>query len=269
MKFIELQEAFELELNRFDDIDKIPSSDIEYWLNQGLIRFVKTRYSGMNSKHEGVEQSQKRIDDLRKLLVSVTYSGTNEIHTYYAIVTGSYLLYSGENQIVIKLNENTITKINNSSYSVQIPTDYFVKLGEIIGIVPLAGSILKCWPENNGQYITKYTTPTHETTLTIGQKLQNSLSEHNLHNATAKPLSLQINDKLCIYTDGKYEINEVTIYYLKYPSKIDIHTTPFEEYAEMPKHTHIEIVKMAVLMYMENKGDQRYQTYLSEIDMME
>jgi hypothetical protein len=55
MKFIELQEAFELELNKFDDIDKIPSTDTEYWLNQGLIRFVKTRYSGMNSKHEGVE----------------------------------------------------------------------------------------------------------------------------------------------------------------------------------------------------------------------
>ena len=269
MKFIELQEAFELELNKFDDIDKIPSTDTEYWLNQGLIRFVKTRYSGMNSKNEGVEQSQKRIDDLRKLLVSVTYAGMNEVHTYYAIVTGSYLLYSGTNQIVIALNKNAVTKINDSVYSVPIPTDYFVKLGEIVGIVPLTGSILKCWPENNGEYITKYTTPTHETTLTIGQKLQNSLSEHNLHNATARPLLLQIDDKLCIYTDGKYEINEVTIHYLKYPSKIDIHTTPFDEYTEMPKHTHIEIVKMAVLMYMENKGNPRYQSYLNEVDMME
>ena len=117
MKFIELQEAFELELNKFDDIDKIPSTDTEYWLNQGLIRFVKTRYSGMNSKHEGVEQSQKRIDDLRKLLVSVTYAGMNEVYTYYTIVTGSYLLYSGENQIVTTLNKNAVTKINDSVYS--------------------------------------------------------------------------------------------------------------------------------------------------------
>ena len=70
MKFIELQEAFELELNKFDDIDKIPSTDTEYWLNQGLIRFVKTRYSGVNTKGESFEQSQKRIDDLRTL---VTY----------------------------------------------------------------------------------------------------------------------------------------------------------------------------------------------------
>jgi hypothetical protein len=92
----------------------------------------------------------------------------NEVNTYYAIVTGSYLLYSGTNQIVTALNKNAVTKINDSIYSVPMPTDYFVKLGEIVGIVPLTGSILKCWPENNGEYITKYTTPTHETTLTIG-----------------------------------------------------------------------------------------------------
>ena len=269
MKFIELQEAFELELNKFDDIDKIPSTDIEYWLNQGLMRFIKTRYSGMNSKHEGVEQSQKRVDDLRKLLLSVTYSGTNLIYTQYAIVTGDYSVYSGANQIIATLTSEAVSKINNSLYAVTLPDNYFLKLGEITGITPIDGSAIPCWQKKDGQYVTKYVTPTHETTLTIGQKLNNSLSEHNLHNATAKPLSLQINDKLCIYTDGKYEINEVTIHYLKYPSKIDIHTIPFDEYTEMPKHTHIEIVKMAVLMYMENKGNPRYQSYLNEVDMME
>jgi len=88
--------------------------------------------------------------------------------------------------------------------------------------------------------------------------LENSLSQHNLHNATAKPLSIQIDNKICFYTDGQYKVRDVTVHYIKYPSKIDIHTTPFDEYTEMPKHTHMEIVKMAVLMYMENKGDQRY-----------
>ena len=272
MKFIELQEAFELELNKFDDIDKIPTSDIEYWLNQGLYRFIKTRYSGMNSKHEGVEQSQKRIDDLRKLLISVTYSGTNLIYTQYAIVAGDYSIYSGANQIITTLKFEAIDKVNiqdSNLYSVILPDNYFLKLSEIVGITPNDGVTIPCWQQNNGQYITKYVTPIHETTLTFGQRLENSLSQHNLHNATAKPLSIQIDDKLCFYTDGQYKVKDVTVHYLKNPSKIDIHTTPFEEYAEMPKHTHIEIVKIAALMYMENKGDQRYQTYLSEVDMME
>ena len=270
MKFIELQEAFELELNKFDDIDKIPSTDIEYWLNQGLMRFIKTRYSGMNSKHEGVEQSQKRVDDLRKLLLSVTYSGTNLIYTQYAIVTGDYSVYSGANQIIVTLQSgDAVNKINNGLYTVTLPDNYFLKLGENTGIVPTDGITIPCWQQKDGQYITKYVTPIHETTLTIGQRLENSLSQHNLHNATAKPLSIQIDNKICFYTDGQYKVRDVTVHYIKYPSKINIHTTPFDEYTEMPKHTHMEIVKMAVLMYMENKGDQRYQSYLAEIDMME
>ena len=270
MKFIELQEAFELELNKFDDIDKIPSTDIEYWLNQGLMRFIKTRYSGMNSKHEGVEQSQKRIDDLRKLLLSVTYAGTNQIYTQYALVTGDYSIYSGANQIIVTLEqESAITKINDGLYTVPIPNDYFIKLGEIAGIKPIEGSVINCWEKINDEYIIKYVTPIKTTTLTIGRQLENSLSQHNMHNATAKPLVLQVDDKLCFYTDSKYQIEQVTIHYLKYPTKIDIHTTPFDEYTEMPKHTHIEIVKMAVLMYMENKGNPRYQSYLNEVDMME
>ena len=169
MKFIELQEAFELELNKFDDIYKIPSTDTEYWLNQGLIRFVKTRYSGMNSKHEGVEQSQKRKDDLRKLLLSVTYSGTNVVYTQFALVTGDYSIYSGANQIIVTLEqESAITKINNGLYTVNMPDNYFIKLGEIAGIKPIDGSIVNCWPKNDNEYITKYVNPIESTTLTIG-----------------------------------------------------------------------------------------------------
>ena len=270
MKYIELQTAFELEIDQLDNnLTKPTTSDIEYWLMAGLDKFIKTRYSGMNSKHEGVEQSQKRVDDLRKLLLSVTYSGTNLIYTQYAIVTGDYSVYSGANQIIATLTSEAVSRVNNSLYTVTLPDNYFLKLGEITGIVPVDGSTIPCWQKKDGQYITKYVTPIHETTLTIGQRLENSLSQHNLHNATAKPLSIQIDNKICFYTDGQYKVRDVSVHYIKYPSKIDIHTTPFDEYTEMPKHTHIEIVKMAVLMYMENKGNPRYQSYLNEVDMME
>ena len=71
MRYIDLQVAFELEINKLDDgLNKPKSDDIEYWLNVGLDKFVKTRYSGVNTKGESFEQSQKRIDDLRTL---VTY----------------------------------------------------------------------------------------------------------------------------------------------------------------------------------------------------
>lgn len=69
MKYIELQEAFEREINMLDnDLEKPMSTDTEYWLNQGLEKFYKTRYTGLNFKRTGFEQDQKRIDDLRTLI---------------------------------------------------------------------------------------------------------------------------------------------------------------------------------------------------------
>ena len=42
MKFIELQESFERELNQFyDGLNKPTSADTEWWLNRGLEKFYK------------------------------------------------------------------------------------------------------------------------------------------------------------------------------------------------------------------------------------
>ena len=44
MKNIDLQVAFEMELNVLDDVFNKPKSvDIEWWLNRGLEKFFKTR----------------------------------------------------------------------------------------------------------------------------------------------------------------------------------------------------------------------------------
>ena len=67
MRFIDLQEAFELEIDKLDNnLDKPTTSDIEYWLMAGLDKFIKTRYSGINFKRKGFEQDQKRIDEAKK-----------------------------------------------------------------------------------------------------------------------------------------------------------------------------------------------------------
>lgn len=73
-KYIDLQEAFEIELNVLDDgLNKPKSMDTEWWLNKGLEKFWKTRYSGLNPKSTSFEQDQKRIDDLRTLVSTLVY----------------------------------------------------------------------------------------------------------------------------------------------------------------------------------------------------
>lgn len=66
MKYIELQYAFELEAANLDSpiTEKVKSKDIEYWLNQGVDKFIKTRYNGTNPKLTAFEQDEKRARDL-------------------------------------------------------------------------------------------------------------------------------------------------------------------------------------------------------------
>ena len=46
MKYIDLQTAFELEIDQLDNnLTKPTTSDIEYWLMAGLDKFIKTAYN--------------------------------------------------------------------------------------------------------------------------------------------------------------------------------------------------------------------------------
>lgn len=240
MKYIDLQEAFEIEINKLDDgLTKPKSSDTEWWLNRGLEKFYKTRYSGINFKQKGFEQDQKRIDDLRTL-------------------------------VNVKLYTTEVNKVSNQEFNVIVPDDYVILLGDTAGIAPNDGLNMPCWEkDDDGTYITKYSDTIEVTIETIDRQLSNPLSEHHIRYASARPLRLMQNDKVILYTDGNYKISNYKLIYLRRPIKIDIHTNPFDEYTDMPEHTHSEIVKLAAQMYLENQKDERYNSFSNEVKTME
>ena len=237
-KFIDLQEAFEIELNVLDDgLNKPKSMDTEWWLNRGLEKFWKTRYAGINAKGTSFEQDQKRIDDLRTLV---------KTHTY----------------------DNIDITVEGSEYLVTLPNDYVILLGDTVGIIPSSKN--NCWEkDSNGQYVIKYDDSIEATVETIDKQLRNSLSEHRLKYCTARPLRLIQNNEIKLYTDGNYQISKYKITYLRRPAHIDIHSNPFGEYNDMPEHTHSEIVKLAAQMYIENQSNQRLNTHNVEVQEME
>lgn len=69
--------VYELHLGFMDAVDKlssgvapeIPIEQRDRYLNQGIERFIKQRYSGANSKQLPFEGDQKRTDDLSNLVV--------------------------------------------------------------------------------------------------------------------------------------------------------------------------------------------------------
>lgn len=240
MKYIELQEAFEIEINKLDDgLTKPKSIDTEWWLNRGLEKFYKTRYSGINFKQKGFEQDQKRIDDLRTLVQNKIYQSEEII-------------------------------VDNSINIVTLPDDYVILLGDTAGILPPEKVNMPCWKtNNNGEYIVKYSDTIEGKIETIDRQLENSLSEHRLKYCSAKPIRLIKNNQIYLYTDGKYRVSEYSIDYLRRPLKIDIHKNPMDEYTDMPEHTHAEIVKIAAQMYLENQSEQRYSSISNEVKEME
>lgn len=234
MKNIELLESFELELNKLDDnFTKPTTNTTEYFLNAGLDKFWKIRYSQNNPKVKGFEQIQKRIDDLRTLVAEVT------------------------------LVPDTTSK---DLYTVTIPEDYVILLGDTAGISPADGYTDPCWElDSDGNYVIHYSDVLEGSIETIDRIKENSLSEYHLRYTKAKPIRLLSGNEIKLYTDGKYKVSKYILHYLRKPHYIDIHTEPFKEYTDMPEHTHLEIVKLAAQLYIENQANPRYNSYTQEV----
>ncbi len=218
--------------------DKLSSDTIISFINEAIDKFYKTRYSGVNFKAQGFEQTQKRIDDLRTLIKNKKYT------------------------------EGSINKSDRNSYSVELPEDYVLLLGDTAGIQP--SNLNECWETNErGEYIIKYTDTLESTIETLDRQLSNSLSEHKLKYCQARPLKLIQDNNVILYTDGKYKVSEYEITYLAKPSKINSSNITNTEYTDLPEHTHMEIVKMAIQIYLATKPMQHYNAYSNEIASME
>ena len=271
MKNIELQAAFELEINKIDsNLEKPKSVDIEYWLNQGLERFYKTRYSGLNYKNLGFEQDQKRIDDLRTLIRTKVFELDEESWYLNQENSARFTLSPGFFINLESVPRDKVYTAANNVFYVRIPHKYVFLLGDSTAIVPTKEPHTICAKRDENGEIIPIVDDVIETTIeTVDSQFRNSLSEHNMKYSKARPLRVMYDNAVVLITDGNYKVHSYQLIYLRKPNDIDIHNNPYEEYTDMPEHTHLEIVKLAVQMYLENQKDNRYNTYQNEVTQME
>ena len=198
-------------------------------LNIGKDKFIKTRYSGYNSKAEGFEETQKRIDDLRTLVTIEQYD---------------------------TITDNSIT----------LPEDYLFTLGETASI---SSSTSPCWPKTGDTPIVKTTDVTEATIENVDAILANTLSEYRLRLNKAKPIRLYQGNTIKFFTDGNYSVVGYKLTYLKQPMKIGDIATLSTEYTDLPEHTHQEIINIALQYYMSVKGTPQIQVFANEVNTME
>lgn len=179
----EMQSAFELEINKYDSELMLESHVIFYWLNESQTRYFKTRYSGINPKQEGFEQSQKRIDDLRTLIVEESINTTagslpDKPNSFIAILPVNYVFTVGEEAVI--------------QYG--IPGSLNILRTEVCPI----------------------------TSDTYSREVENPFGKHRLHYEKAKPLRLSKGNIVELITDGTYTVNSYFLRYIKMPLIIEL-----------------------------------------------
>ena len=240
MTISEMHTAFKLELDKIDSLQypSFTDNEIDWWLNQAIRKFVKTRYSGMNYKKEGFEQTQKRIDDLRTLVREVTVPCTTSgaIKSIGTTAVVSYVLTSG---------------FGNSVFDTDT---YWLSLGEEVQITPVGGSAIR-------QGVTEVTSDEYRF------EIDNPYSSFRLHYGCAKPLRLFYNNTIEFVTDGTYVVNNAYVRYIKAPAIVSLPAVAVN--CDLPEHTHEEVVALCVQMALENIEQPRLQTYTQDVATME
>jgi hypothetical protein len=295
MTTIEMQNAFEIELGLIDSDEVLESFKPLHWLNEGILQFVQTRYSGNNVKNQSFEETQKRIDDLRTLVkdvktdVELNISAVTKANPGVVTVDSLGDLVNG-NSVYIKgvvgmteLNGNTYTVANinagnktfelsgtnTSTYTTYTSGGDVYRIGALYSnnfFVDLPSDYL--FMVNDRVSLSSTTTAVSGqvvglTTVTendINVHLDDPFSDHKLSLNTAKPLRIFTENGIELYTDGNYYIDDYFLTYISYPSTIS-----FSIDCDLPTHTHSEIVKIAVQLCLENLKSARQQTHEREV----
>lgn len=239
MTISEMHDAFKLGLDKTESLQypSFLSEEIDFWLNQAIRKFVKTRYSGINYKREGFEQSQKRIDDLRTLTREVTIACTGT----GAKKPNGYVLVDG---------------FSNASFTAE---PYWLSLGEEVLISYTRTTV------STGGTATKRVGVVDITADNYRSKVDDPLSDHILHYDEARPLRLFYNNTIEFITDGNYSVTYAYIRYIKQPAEVAYNTVS----CDLAEHTHDEIVNMAVQLALENVEQPRLQSYTQGVNTME
>ena len=225
MRGVDILAAFELEINKLDNVlEKPVTDDSLYWINQAMMRFVKDRFNGNAPKRTSYEQNEKRTRDLINLLKEQTEFDVqiDNSHPSYCCYEYTY-----PQDMMFVLNEDVIISDNNDEH--QMDTCVF-----------------ECTADS------------------FMYRVNNKLTDFHYRFHRARPLRVRTKDGFRLLTDKNYKIHSYSLGYIKVPTEIT-NEDPFKEYTDFEDYIWLEITKMAAQMYIENQADPRYRTLTDQV----
>lgn len=215
--------------NSLEYPDFLPE-EIDIFINKSQDAIVKQRYSGNNPKRESVEETQKRMDDLRELIKSVN-------------TTVAYTV-------------NPLAKPNGRF--VDLPTDYWFTLQDEITF-----NYTDCHDQTVSTRVEVVTT-THDR----WNKIKND--PFNKPNEKRALKLYYSNDQVEIILGGSPVVSTDPItYHLRYLSRPVPVSYSNGTDCVLSDHLHREIVDYAVNLALENIESQRFKTQIVELNRNE
>lgn len=196
-------------------IQTLPQYEVDLKLTSDTIFFYinKAKDYYIRDLYRSFQQNQELSDKLRTLVKTKVYTSTD-------------------------------FQVSGNEYSADYPTDYVFAVGEKV--------LIQITDNQCDNLITKSCDVLEATIETVDKILENSLSEYHLKYNQAKPVRVYTDNKIVLYTDGKYSIKNYWLTYL-IPAK-ELGDNLDNEYTDLPESTHKEIIDIAVNMFIQQKA---------------
>lgn len=242
---------YELHLGFLDRLDKINNSttpeltihQIDRYLNLGIERFIKQKYSGLNTKKLGFEEGRKRFLDINGVVVS---------------------------KYLYEYKEANFKKKNIESIYFVLPNDYWWSLSEIIYF---ERDIIKdnCEIEKE-----EFSIPINiEKHLEFEELIKSPFHQPNDYQCFRLIKSRELyntdNEVIEVYYDKKYRPKKLYIKYIKqfkrikYNESYKIGSNDNEDWKVkefwLPLETHQEIIDSSVECALENLQESRFGSF--------
>lgn len=246
----EMHYDFKIKFNKLDSNDyrdfQVP--EIDWLLNEAQEVFLKQRYGINNTTQKGFEGSQKRIDDLRNLVMkNVSLSPVNQV------------------------------ALDPVSYEAELPDNYIfaIRVQSVVTKTSCPDKTLVCKPTQHDDLSNCLLDPNYNPSYEWGEMpvVYGTLSS-NAADA----------NRIFGYTDGSFTVTSFILDYLREPARIAFPGgVPGGQYilpdgstivlpnqdCELPEHTHREIVDIATLIAAGDINHPGYQVKAAKTSINE
>lgn len=295
MTITEMHQYFRVGVDKAESFS-YPSFEIEeidYFLNKAQERFIKQRYGINNIKGQGFEQTQKRTDDIREVIMYnnstsldryLNGSNTDDnkpYSKYYTLPNTAPASASDPGDVYwFSIQEEAdilYTDATSSSYTINsavIPSGNYI-VTETIYYNSISSYLYPgdSFVYNGGDFSSKHQGSFKSAkSKRVGVKpIQHDDYNKVVNDPFNKPnhdqaLRLMLGDKIEIITGADFDITKFYMRYVRKPLAVDFANTVDCELAD---HTHEEIVDIAVSIALEDIESGRYQTNLNELNKNE